>query len=95
MKNIFGSSLLTAAALAAIMFAAPAQAAKMKAVGCSGDSIAKAESMVDALPDGDANKLTGYKEMTDANEALVNGKMGECAMHVNKVMHMAPAKPAS
>jgi hypothetical protein len=37
----------------------------------------------------------GYKEMTDANEALVGGKMGECAVHLNKVMHMTPAKPAS
>jgi hypothetical protein len=51
--------------------------------------------MVDAMPDTDTNKQVGYKEMTDANEALVGGKMGECAMHLNKVMHMTPAKPAS
>ena len=73
----------------------PASAAKMHAAGCSSDSIAKAEATVDAMPDTDANKQMGYKEMTDANEALVSGKMGECAMHLNKVMHMMPAKPAS
>jgi hypothetical protein len=96
MKNIVRKLALPAAALAAGLFAtAPASAAKMHAVGCSGDSIAKAEATVDAMPDTDTNKQMGYKEMTDANEALVGGKMGECAMHLNKVMHMTPAKPAS
>jgi hypothetical protein len=96
MKKTFHSSLLAVASLAVIAFAAtPASAAKMKAVGCSSDAIAKAEAMVDGMPDTDTNKQTGYKEMTDANEALVSGKMGECAMHLNKVMHMTPAKPAS
>ena len=96
MRNIVRKLVLPAAALAAIAFAtSPASAAKMRAVGCSNDSIAKAEATVDAMPDTDANKQTGFKEMTDANEALVSGKMGECAMHLNKVMHMTPAKPAS
>jgi hypothetical protein len=96
MKNVFQNLVLSAAALAIIVFAvAPASAAKVKAVGCSADSIAKAASIVDGLPDTDANKLVGHKEMTDANQALVNGKMGECAMHVNKVMHMGMTKPAS
>jgi hypothetical protein len=96
MKNIVRKLVLPAAAIAAITFAAaPAPAAKMHAAGCGGDSIAKAEATVDALPDTDSNKQRGYKEMTDANEALVSGKMGECAMHLNKVMHMMPAKPAS
>jgi hypothetical protein len=96
MRNIVRNLVLPAAALAAIAFAtSPVSAAKMHAVGCSSDSIAKAEATVDAMPDTDTNKQTGYKEMTDANEALVSGKMGECAMHLNKVMHMAPAKPAS
>ena len=96
MRNIIRNLVLPVAALAAIAFATlPASAAKMQAVGCSGDSIAKAEATVDAMPDTDANKQTGYKEMTDANEALVSGKMGECAMHLDKVMHMTPAKPAT
>ena len=67
----------------------------MHAAGCSSDNIAKAEAAVDAMPDNDANKQMGFKEMTDANEALVGGKMGECAVHLNKVLHMTPAKPAS
>ena len=96
MRNIVRNLVLPAAALAAIAFAtSPASAAKMRAVGCSSDSIAKAEATVDAMADTDANKQMGLKEMTDANEALVSGKMGECAMHLNKVMHMPPAKPAS
>jgi len=33
--------------------------------------------------------------MTDANEALVSGQMGECVMHLNKVTHMTPTKPAA
>jgi hypothetical protein len=96
MKNIFRHLVLPAAAIAAIAFTAvPASAAKMRAAGCSSDSIAKAEATVDAMPDTDANKQMGFKEMTDANEALVSGKMGECAVHLNKVLHMSPAKPAS
>jgi hypothetical protein len=97
MKKIVRNLVLPTAAIAAIAFAAaPASAAKVHAMtGCSGDSIAKAEATVDAMPDTDTNKQTGYKEMTDANEALVSGKMGECAMHLNKVMHITPAKPAS
>jgi len=97
MKNIFRQLVLPAAAIAAIAFTTlPASAAKMHAAaGCSSDNIAKAEAIVDGLPDTDTNKQTGYKEMTDANEALVGGKMGECAAHLSKVMHMTPAKPAS
>ena len=95
MKSIF-RLVLPVAAVAAIAFTAvPASAAKMHAAGCSSDNIAKAEAMVDGMPDTDTNKQMGYKEMTDANEALVSGKMGECAMHLSKVMHMTPAKPAS
>ena len=96
MNKTFHFTLLVAASLAAIAFAAtPASAAKMKATGCSSDAIAKAEAMIDGMPDADTNKQVGYKEMTDANEALVSGKMGECAVHLNKVMHMTPAKPAT
>jgi hypothetical protein len=74
MKKTFRNLVLPAAAFAAIALAtAPASAAKMRAVGCSGDNIAKAEATVDAMPDTDANKQMGYKEMTDANEALVSG----------------------
>ena len=95
MKSIY-RLVLPVAAVAAIAFTAvPASAAKMHAAGCSSDNIAKAEAMVDGMPDTDTNKQMGYKEMTDANEALVSGKMGECAMHLGKVMNMAPAKPAS
>ena len=95
MKNFIRQLVLPAAAIAAIAFAAaPASAAKMRAMGCSSDSLAKAESTVDNMSDGDANKLTGYKEITDASDALSMGNPGECAMHLNKVMHMTPAKPA-
>jgi len=95
MNKTFHSSLLVVASLAAIAFAATPASAKMRAVGCSSDAIAKAEAMVDGMPDTDTSKQMGYKEMTDANEALVSGKMGECAVHLNKVMHLTPAKPAS
>ena len=86
-------TMLAAAALAAIAFAAtPVSATKMRGTACSGDNLAKAETMVTALPDGDANKMKGNKEMTDANEAFSSGKMSECAMHLNAVMHMGASK---
>ena len=89
-KTMF--AVLAASAIA--FAAAPASAAKMRGAGCDSATLAKAEAMVEAIPDADPSKQKGFKEMTDANEALVAGKMSECAMHVNAVMHMAPSKPA-
>jgi hypothetical protein len=75
---------------AVILAVAPASAAKM--AGCSGENLAKAESMVEAMPDGSADKSTGYKEVTAAQTAMLDGKMGACAMHIHQAMHATMMK---
>ena len=68
--------LLGAAAMAAVVFATvPASAARME--GCSGSNLLKTETAVEAMPDGDA-KWVAFKEMTDAQTALLDNKMGVC-----------------
>jgi hypothetical protein len=82
--------LLGAAAMAAIAYAVvPASAAKM--AGCSGENLSKAESMIDAMADGEG-KITAQREIAQAQDALLGGKMGACAMHLNKAMHVGMTK---
>jgi tripartite-type tricarboxylate transporter receptor subunit TctC len=72
--------------MAAVAFAAvPASAARME--GCSGSNLMKTETAIEAMADGDA-KWVAYKEMTDAQTALLDGKMGACAVHLTKAAHM-------
>ncbi len=86
------NKLLGAAAMAAVaLVVVPAYAAKMAAVGCSGDSQMKAEATVDSMADGDG-KIMAQKEMAMAQEALLSGKMGACGMHLSKAMHAGMAK---
>jgi hypothetical protein len=81
---------LGAAAMAAVAFAAvPASAARME--GCSGSNLMKTETAVEAMADGDA-KWVAFKEMTDAQTALLDGKMGVCAVHLTKAMHVGMTK---
>lgn len=51
----------------------------------------KTETAVEAMADGDA-KWVAYKEMTDAQTALLDGKMGMCAVHLTKAMHVGIMK---
>lgn len=82
--------LLGAAALAAVALSAvPASAARLQA--CSGPNLMKTESALELMADGDA-KWQGYKEMTAAQTALLDGKMGECAGHLTKVMMIETSK---
>ena len=86
------NKLLGAAAMAAVALAVvPAHAAKMGAVGCSGDSQMKVEATVDSMADGDG-KIMAQKEVAMAQEALLSGKMGACGMHLTKAMHAGMAK---
>jgi hypothetical protein len=80
------NKLLGAAAMAAVAFAfVPAHAAKMGG-GCSSASLTKTETMVEAMPTGDSRTMA-QKEIALANTAISEGKMGACAMHMNKAMH--------
>jgi hypothetical protein len=47
--------------------------------------------MVEAMADGDA-KIAAQKEMAAAQDAMLAGKMGVCAAHLNKAMHVGGAK---
>jgi hypothetical protein len=84
------NKLLGAAAMVAVAFAvAPASAAHMG--GCSGENLAKAESMVDVMADGEG-RITAQKEIAMAQTAMLDGKMGVCGMHINKAMHVGMMK---
>ena len=84
------NKLLGAAAMAAVAYAViPANAAKM--AGCSGENLAKAESMIETMADGEG-KIAAQKEVAQAQDAMLGGKMGACAMHLNKAMHSGMSK---
>jgi hypothetical protein len=84
------NKLLGAAAMAAVAFAVvPASAAHMG--GCSGDNLQKTESMIETMADGDG-KWMAEKEITAAQTAMLDGKMGACAMHLGKAMHAGMVK---
>ena len=85
--------LLGAAAMAAFAYAVvPAYAATT--VGCSGENLGKIESAVEVIADG-ADKISAQKEVAQAQEALLGGKMGACAMHLARAMHAGTMNHAS
>jgi hypothetical protein len=85
------NKLLAAAAMAAIAYAVvPANAARVSA-GCSGENLAKTESMVEAMADGDS-KFAAQKEIALAQDSMLSGKMGACGMHLSKAMHAGMAR---
>jgi hypothetical protein len=84
------NKLLGAAAIAAVAFAAvPASAAKM--AGCSGENLTKTESRIETMADGEG-KTVAQKEVAQAQDALLSGKMGACAAHLSKAMHSGASK---
>ena len=84
------NKLLGAAAMAAVAFAVvPASAAKMG--GCSGENLGKTESMIETMSDGEG-KNAAQKEIAQAQDALLSGKMGACAAHLSKAMHAGASK---
>ena len=74
---------------AVILAVAPASAAQMG--GCSGGNLTKTESMIEAMADGDG-KMMAQKEVAMAQTAMLDGKMGACAMHLSKAMHAGMMK---
>ena len=77
------NKLLAAAAMAAVAYATcPANA---KGGGCSGDNMTKVEAKIEAMADGDS-KFAAQKEISAAQDAMLGGKMGACAAHLNKAM---------
>ena len=70
----------------------PVQAAKMSGGGCSGANLAKTETMIETMADGES-KLTAQKEISAAQDAMLSGKMGACGMHLSKTMHQRALQP--
>ena len=84
------NKLLGAAAMVAVLYSTvPAFAAGMG--GCSGENMTKSESMVEAMADGEG-KATAQREVAMAQTAMLDGKVGACAAHLSKVMHVGMAK---
>jgi hypothetical protein len=85
------NKLLAATAIAAMAYAvSPADAARVKA-GCSGDNLSKTESMIETMADGEG-KIAAQREIAAAQDAMLSGKMGACASHLSKAMHVGTAK---
>jgi hypothetical protein len=85
------NKLLAATAVAVLAYAvSPADAARVKA-GCSGDNLSKTESMIENMADGEG-KIAAQKEIAAAQDAMLSGKMGACASHLSKAMHVGTAK---
>jgi len=53
--------------------------------GCSGENLSKTESMIETMADGQG-KIMAQREVAQAQEALIGGKMGACAAHLTKAM---------
>ncbi|HLG84051.1 MAG TPA: hypothetical protein VKY22_23825 [Bradyrhizobium sp.] len=85
-KKFLGAAAMAAVALAVV----PAHAAKM-GMGCSGANMAKAESAVETMADGDG-KWAAVKEMAAAQDSMLNNKWGACGAHLSKAMHATMAK---
>ncbi|KWV57405.1 hypothetical protein AS156_39535 [Bradyrhizobium macuxiense] len=84
-------TLIGAAAMAVVAYAVvPAHAARMD-VGCSGPNLTKTESAVEAMADNEV-KFMAEKEISLAQDAMLNGKMGACGAHLAKAAHASMAK---
>jgi hypothetical protein len=89
-SNIPTNKLLGVAATAAIISSTlPVSAASM--ASCSGPNLTKTESMIETMPDGDG-KTMAQKEVAMAQTAMLDRKMGACAMHLGKAMHSGMMK---
>jgi len=84
-SNILNKLLGAAAMAAVICSTVPASAAKM--AGCSGENLSKTESMIETMSDGQG-KIMAQKEVAQAQDAMLSGKMGACAVHLTKAMHV-------
>ena len=70
---------------AVICSTVPASAAKM--AGCNGENLSKTESMIETMADGEG-KIMAQKEVAQAQDAMLSGKMGARAVHLTKAMHV-------
>lgn len=87
-------ALLATAALAVLSTAMVTPAdARMHAVGCTSENMAKAYNMSETMA-YDQQKLAMVKELAGINAAFSSGDMRTCAMHMNNAMRIGTMKPA-
>jgi len=87
-------TLIAAATVAAVAYAvAPAQAAHRHhaGLGCSGDNLGKTEAAVEAMADNEV-KFAAEKEVSLAQDAMLNNKWGACGAHLSKAAEASMAK---
>ena len=53
--------------------------------------MSKTETMIETMADGEG-KMMAQKEIAAAQDAMLNGKSGACAMHLSKAMQAGMAK---
>ena len=84
-KKLFGAAAMAAVVCAVAPAAIVVPASVAKTVGCSSENLEKTELATEAMADG-AGKTTAHKEITQAQEALLSGKMDGCATHLSRAM---------
>ena len=85
------SKVASAAAVAALMFAAAVPASAMKMASCNQKNMDKTDAMLMKMPDGE-NKTNGMQEMTSAKSSMSQKDMAGCKEHMNKAMEMGMMK---
>jgi hypothetical protein len=79
-RKLLGVAVMAASAYAFV----PAHGAAVD-IGCSGDNLARTEGAVETMADG-PGKMMAQREVAQAQDAMLNGKMSGCAMHLGRAM---------
>jgi hypothetical protein len=94
LRKLLGAAAMAASAYAFVpAYAAHVHHAAFVGVGCSGDNFAKAEGVVETMADG-PGKFTAEREIAQAQDAMLSGKMSGCAMHLGRAMRAENAAQA-
>jgi hypothetical protein len=83
-KSNMLNKLLAAAAMAAVLYST-SSASAAKIAGCSSENLSKTKSMIDAMPDSQG-KFMAQNEVAMAQTAMLDGKMGVCAVPLTRAM---------
>jgi hypothetical protein len=95
LRKLLGAAAMAASAYAFVpAYAAHVHHAAFVGVGCSGDNFAKAEGEVETMADG-PGKFMAEREIAQAQDAMLSGKMSGCAMHLGRAMRAENAAHAS
>ena len=95
LRKLLGAAAMAASAYACVpAYAAHVHHAAAVGVGCSGDNFAKVEGVVETMADG-PGKFTAEREIAQAQDAMLIGKMSGCAMHLGRAMRAENAAQAS